>query len=52
LEDVCYWRLRIIPGDCEERLVPAAVGARFFVAEDEVVEQVGWVWLLIVWDGL
>lgn len=28
-------------GDCEEGFVPAAVGAWFFVAEDEVFQEFG-----------
>lgn len=37
--DVGSRGLSVGPGNCEKRPVPSAVGAGFFVAEDEVVEE-------------
>jgi hypothetical protein len=48
LENLCDWRFGVGPGDCEERFVPAAVGAGLFVAENEVVEELWRVGLFIV----
>ena len=51
MEDVCYWGFGVGPGDSKEGLVPAAVGAWFFVAEDEVVEEVWWVGFFVIGCG-
>lgn len=37
--DICDRGLCVEIGDCEEGFVPAAVGAWFFIAEDEVFEE-------------
>lgn len=39
--DVCDWGLCVEIGDCEEGFVPAAVGAWFFIAKNEVFEEFG-----------
>jgi hypothetical protein len=46
VEDISYRGFGILPRYCEERFIPAAVCARFFVAEDEVVEEFARIGLL------
>ena len=48
MKDICYWRFGVGPKDCEEGFIPAAVGAGFFVTENEIVEQLGRVGLFVV----